>query len=74
MSGAISEEVKYRLDVEKETKIGVAKAVADGISRMKLPETMILGGGSSNNGSGTTFENLLQLMVVEKANNLNQNK
>lgn len=74
LSGAISEEVKYRLDIEKETKIGVAKAVADGISRMKLPETMILGGSSGDKGSGTTFENLLQLMVVEKANNLNQNK
>ena len=71
LSGAISEETKYRLDIEKETKVGVARAIADGISRMKLPDTMIIGNGSEK-GYNTTFENLLQLMVVEKANSINK--
>ena len=72
LSGAISEEVKYRLDIEKETRIGVAKAIADGLSRMKLPETMILGGGNGNNVNPVeTFFNLLN---VQKAQEMNKTK
>lgn len=72
LSGAMSEEVKYRLDIEKETKIGVAKALADGISRMKLPETMILGGGSS--GQNNPVETFFNLLNVQKAQEMNKAK
>ena len=72
LSGAISEEVKYRLDVEKETKIGVAKAIAEGVSRMKLPETMILGGGNGNNVN--PVETFFNLMNVQKAQEMNKTK
>jgi hypothetical protein len=70
LSGAISEEVRYRLDVEKETKIGVAKAVAEGLSKMKLPETFILGG--TNGEKASPMETFFNLMNIEKAKELNK--
>ena len=69
LSGAMSEEVKYRLDVEKETKIEVAKAIADGLSKVKLPETFIMGGA---NGKMNPMETFFNLMNVEKAKQMNQ--
>ena len=69
LSGAMSEEVKYRLDVEKETKIEVAKAIADGLSKVKLPETFIMGGA---NGKMNPMETFFNLMNIEKAKQLNQ--
>ena len=69
LSGAMSEEVKYRLDVEKETKIEVAKAIADGLSKVKLPETFIMGGA---NGKMNPRETFFNLMNVEKAKQMNQ--
>ena len=69
LSGAMSEEVKYRLDIEKETKIGVAKAISDGLSKVKLPETFIMGSGEKNVNPVETFFNL---MNVEKAKQMNK--
>ena len=69
LSGAMSEEMKYRLDVEKETKIEVAKAIADGLSKVKLPETFIMGGA---NGKMNPMETFFNLMNIEKAKQLNQ--
>ena len=69
LSGAMSEEMKYRLDVEKETKIEVAKAIADGLSKVKLPETFIMGGA---NGKMNPMETFFNLMNVEKAKQMNQ--
>ena len=73
LSGAISEEVKYRLDIEKETKIGMAKALADGLSKVKLPETFILG-TSGDGKSINAVETFFNLMNVEKARTLNKTK
>ena len=65
----MSEEVKYRLDVEKDTKIGVAAAIANGLSQTKLPQTLIVG-GSGVNGNGNSvnaLDYLIQLLTIEKA-------
>ena len=70
LSGAISEEMKYRLDIEKETKIGVAKALADGLSKVTLPQTFIMGGVDGKNVS--PMETFFNLMNVEKAKQMNQ--
>lgn len=67
LSGAISEEMKYRLDVEKETKIGIAKAVAEGLSQTKLPQTFIMSGGVDGKASNA-LNMLMQLLVVKEAN------
>jgi hypothetical protein len=70
LSGAITEETKYRLDIEKETKIGVANAIANGLKDMKLPETVIVGGGTDKvvNAVDTFFN----LMNVEKVKELSK--
>ena len=67
LSGALPEDVKYRLDVEKETRIGVAAAIANGLSQTKLPQTLIVGGNSSNGNATTTLDYLIQLLTIEKA-------
>jgi len=68
LSGAISEEMKYRLDIEKETKIGVAKAIADGLSKVTLPKTFIMGGAEK----GSPMDTFFNLMNVQKAEQLNK--
>ena len=68
LSGAISEEMKYRLDVEKETKIGVAREWANGVAKVTLPQTMIVGSGEKS----SAVETLLNLMTIEKAQKLNK--
>lgn len=67
LSGAMSEEVKYRLDVEKETKIGVASAIAHGLSQTRLPQTLIVGGNGKENGNNSPLDYLIQLLTIEKA-------
>lgn len=67
LSGALPEDVKYRLDVEKETRIGVAAAIANGLSQTKLPQTLIVGGNSSNGNATTALDYLIQLLTIEKA-------
>ena len=70
LSGAISEELKYRLDIEMQTKVGMARAIADGIARMTLPKTFIMA-GPSNSGMTTPMETFFNLMNVQKANEIN---
>lgn len=72
LSGAMSEEMKYKLDIEKEIKIGVAREWAKGISTMKLPQTFILGAGEGKAASSS--ELFFQLMNVKHAQELNQKK
>lgn len=69
LSGAITEETKYRLDIEKETKIGVATAIAEGIKTIKLPQTMIVGGANKESNAIDTF---FQLLNVQKAQELSK--
>jgi hypothetical protein len=69
LSGAMTEQEKVRLEIEKETKIGVAAEWAKGISNMKLPSTMLIGGGSKES---SPIDNLLNLLTVEKAKELNK--
>ena len=65
LSGAMTEQERVRLEIDKETKIGVATAWAKGISTMKLPETMLIGAPGSEGGS--PVDTLINLMTVEKA-------
>lgn len=51
LAKGLSEQEKYRLDVEKETRIGMAKAIAEGIKTMQLPRIINFG---SNSGTATT--------------------
>ena len=71
LSGAITEQERIRLEIEKETKIGVAAAWASGISQMKLPETMMLGSGGMD---GNPVNDLINLLTVEKAKEVSGKK
>jgi len=67
LSGAMTEQEKIRLEIEKETKIGVAREWAKGVSAIKLPSTLMIGDG----GETSPLDTLLKLMVAERANKLN---
>ena len=72
LSGAMTEQEKVRLEIDKETKIGVAKAWATGISTMKLPATLMIGSGGSVDAN--PVNDLLNLLTVEKAQAVSGNK
>ena len=65
LSGAMTEQEKIRLEIEKETRIGVAKAWADGISKVTLPKTLMVGTGGAS--AGSPVNDLINLLTVEKA-------
>ena len=69
LSGAITEQELVRLEIEKETRIGVASAWASGVAQMKLPETLMVGNGGAD---GSPVGDLINLMTLEKAKGLNQ--
>ena len=65
LSGAMTEQERVRLEIEKETRIGVAEAWSRGVAQMKLPATLMVGSGASDKSS--PVDALIQLMTVEKA-------
>ena len=69
LAKGLSELDKFKMTIDKETSIGVAEAWANGISKMKLPETFMLG-GSGNQGGGMnpmeTFFNLMNVKTVKE--------
>lgn len=73
LSGAMSEQERIRLEIEKDTRVKIAEAWAAGVAQVKLPETMIVGGGNSSS-AGNPVETLINLMTIEKAKSLNQIK
>lgn len=70
LSGAITEQERYKLDIEMKTKVGMAEAIARGMATMKLPETMLIGTGTGKDTA--PIDNLLNLLTVEKAKELNK--
>ena len=73
LSGAMSEQERIRLEIEKDTRVKIAEAWAAGVAKVKLPETMIVG-GTGNTGTANPVETLINLMTIEKAKSLNQIK
>jgi len=70
LSGAITEAEKTRLEIDKATKIGVAEAWARGVAQMKLPATMMIGGGGA--GNNDPVNTLINLLTVKEAKELNK--
>ena len=65
LAKGISEQEKYRLDVEKETKIGVAKAYADGIKGLVLPKIVQVGGaGAAGDGTVESIKTFLDVKTL----------
>ena len=62
----MTEQERTRLEIERDTKIGVAKEWAQGVAQMKLPATLMIGGGNAAT-SGSAVDSLINLMTIEKA-------
>ena len=69
LSGAITETELTKLEMERDTKIGVAKAIAEGLSKLTLPKTFIMGGNGKPDGQ-SPIETFFQLMNVKQAETL----
>lgn len=67
LSGAITESERIRLEMKMNTTIGVAEAVSNGLSKMTLPKTVIIGGSSNGSSGGLPSElsTLLNLRMIE---------
>lgn len=72
LSGAITETEKFKLETEKNTKIGVAEAIAKGINGLKLPEVLFYntganGGGATGSAMPSELSTLFNLLNAQKA-------
>ncbi len=67
LAGDITEKERFMMEIGMKTKVDVAKAWAEGIKGMKLPETFIFGSNASNGNGGHVLDTLLQLLTVQKA-------
>lgn len=66
LAKGLSDQEKYRLDIEKETRIGVAKAIADGIKTMKLPNIINFGNGTTtDDASNSTVQTIKTFLDVK---------
>ena len=68
LAGDITERDKFQLEIGMKTRVDTAKAIAMGLSQMKLPTTLFIGGGQGN-GAGATnaLDYLINLLTVQKA-------
>lgn len=71
-SGAITEKEKLQLEIDMQTKIGVAEAYGKALASAKLPQMMVVGGNGDGKSANTNpFDILLQTMTLEKLNAVN---
>ena len=70
LAKGLSDQEKYRLDIEKETKIGVAKAIADGIKGLELPRIVTVGQGAATGESKDISGAINTLLGVRTLNEL----
>lgn len=73
LSKALSETDKAKLELEYNKHRVKWEAIGKGMSTMKLPTTMIIGTGEKGS-VGNPTENLIQLLMVEKASKLSNDK
>lgn len=71
LSGAITETERVNLEFNMNTKIGVAKALSDGLGKLTLPKTVIVG-GNSGKGYQDNIGTLLQLLTIQKAEEISK--
>ena len=67
LAKGISEQEKFRLTTEKETKIGIAREIANGIKTLQLPRIINLGSGQTGTENPiTAFENFLNVKMLKE--------
>lgn len=69
LSGAITEQEKTRLEIEKDTRVQVAQAYAEGISKVKLPQLWMAGGAKEGSAS-SPIDVLISMLALEKVNSI----
>lgn len=67
LAGDITEKERFVLETEMRTKVEVAKAIAQGVSGVKLPTTLMIGGNGGASG-GNALDYLINLLTIQKAN------
>ena len=67
LAGDITEKEKFELTIHKETKVDVAKALAQGLSGVKLPTTLFIGTNGGSDKGASSLDYLLNLLTVQKA-------
>lgn len=74
LSGAITEAEKVKLEIEMQTKIGVAEAYAKGIGNLQLPTVMTSGNSASGPADAmkTFFDLKNAAMAIEMSENREQ--
>ena len=71
LAGDITEKEKFTLEVEMRTKVDVAQAIAQGLNGMKLPTTLFIG-TQGGNGQTNALDYLINLLTVQKANEVSR--
>ncbi len=66
LAGDITEKDRFELEIGMKTRVEVAKAIAQGISGVKLPSTLMI--GANGGGNTNALDYLINLLTVQKAN------
>lgn len=74
LAKGLSEYDKFSLTIQKEIEIQKAEKVANAIRGLQLPSTMIIGGssGTNNNSPSNPVMDLINVLMVKEAKNLNK--
>jgi ATPase subunit of ABC transporter with duplicated ATPase domains len=74
LAGAVTEKDRLVIETELKVKEAFARALGQGIGTAKLPAVVLFNGGTADAAKGGTsmFDQLMQLMTVEKAAELSK--
>ena len=72
LAKGLSEYDKFALNIQKEIEIQKAEKVANAIRGLQLPQTMIIGGSNSTSNSNNPVMDLINVLMVKEAKNLNK--
>lgn len=72
LAKGLSEYDKFALTIQKEVEIQKAEKVANAIRGLQLPSTMIIGGSNGANSNTNPVMDLINVLLVKEAKNLNQ--
>lgn len=72
LAKGLSEYDKFALTIQKEIEIQKAEKVANAIRGLQLPSTMIIGGSNGTNSNASPVMDLINVLLVKEAKNLNQ--
>ena len=67
LAGDITEKEKFALTIQKETRIDVARSIAQGLAGMKLPTTLFIGSQGGSDKGANALDYLINLLTVQKA-------